>query len=148
MQVIGLDVGFGFTKATNGRETQIFKSVVGDAAEATFNEQLMPSKATLGRHLQINGEMYYVGEMAEQQSRGRGFTLDPTQFLTKYAKTLAISACAPLADGSSPVRLVTGLPGRVTIPLATRRVQVMTAIQPRRTRSSTSISMMTGASEG
>ena len=110
MQVIGLDVGFGFTKATNGRDTQIFKSVVGDAAESTFNEQLMPTKSSLGRHLQINGETYYIGELAEQQSRGRGYTLDPTQFLTKYAKTLAISACAPLADAAQPVRLVTGLP--------------------------------------
>ncbi|MGH8442503.1 MAG: hypothetical protein ACRETF_06315, partial [Nevskiaceae bacterium] len=69
MHVIGLDIGFGFTKATNGRETQIFKSVVGDAAEATFNEQLLPSKANAGRHLQINGESFYVGELAEQQSR-------------------------------------------------------------------------------
>jgi plasmid segregation protein ParM len=110
MQVLGLDVGFGFTKATNGRDTQIFKSVVGDAAETTFGEQLMPSKASLGRHLQINGEVFYTGELAEQQSRGRGFTLDPTQFLTKYAKTLAVSACAPLVDGDKPVRLVTGLP--------------------------------------
>ena len=110
MQVIGLDVGFGFTKATNGRETQIFKSVVGDAADATFSEQLLPTKASLGRHLQINGEVFYIGELAEQQSRGRGFTLDPTQFLTRYAKTLAVSACAPLADASQPVRLVTGLP--------------------------------------
>src|SRR5688500_14780235 len=110
MQVIGLDIGFGFTKATNGRDTQIFKSVVGDAAEATFNEQLMPGKATLGRHLQINGETFYVGDLAEQQSRGRGFTLDPTQFLAKYAKTLALSACAPLADNNTPVRIVTGLP--------------------------------------
>jgi plasmid segregation protein ParM len=110
MQVIGLDVGFGFTKATNGRETQIFKSVVGDAAEATFGEQLLPSKSSLGRHLQINGETYYVGEMAEQQSRGRGFSLDPTQFLSKYAKTLAIAACAPMAESDKPVRLVTGLP--------------------------------------
>lgn len=109
MQVIGLDVGFGFTKATNGRETQVFKSVIGDAAEATFSEQLLPGKASLGRHLQINGEMFYVGELAEQQSRGRGFTLDANQFLSKYAKTLAISACAPLAD-AAPVRIVTGLP--------------------------------------
>lgn len=110
MQVIGLDIGFGFTKATNGRDTQIFKSVVGDAAEATFNEQLMPGKASIGRHLQINGETFYVGELAEAQSRGRGFTLDPTQFLAKYAKTLALSACAPLADNNTPVRIVTGLP--------------------------------------
>ena len=110
MQVLGLDVGFGFTKATNGRDTQIFKSVVGDAAEATFGEALLPGKATLGRHLQINGEVFYIGELAEQQSGGRGFTLDPTQVLSKYAKTLAISACAPIADSNSPVRIVTGLP--------------------------------------
>jgi plasmid segregation protein ParM len=109
MQVIGLDVGFGFTKATNGRETQVFKSVIGDAAETTFTEQLLPGKVSLGRHLQVNGEMFYVGELAEQQSRGRGFTLDPNQFLSKYAKTLAVSACAPLAD-AAPVRIVTGLP--------------------------------------
>jgi len=110
MQILGLDVGFGFTKATNGRETQIFKSVVGDAAEATFGEQLLPGKTALGRHLQINGETFYVGELAEQQSRGRGWTLDPSQFMAKYAKTLAISACAPMVDSNQPVRLVTGLP--------------------------------------
>lgn len=110
MQVIGLDVGFGFTKATNGRDTQIFKSVVGDAAEATFNEQLLPGKSAFGRHLSLNGETFYVGELAEQQSRGRGFTLDPTQFLAKYARTLAVSACAPLTDGSQPIRIVSGLP--------------------------------------
>lgn len=110
MQVLGLDVGFGFTKATNGRDTQIFKSVVGDAAEATFNEQLLPGKSALGRHLQINGDICYVGELAEQQSRGRGYTLDPTQFLAKYARTLAVSACAPLTDGAQPLRVVTGLP--------------------------------------
>jgi plasmid segregation protein ParM len=110
MQIIGLDVGFGFTKATNGRDMQIFKSVVGDAAESTFNEQLLPGKAALGRHLILNGETFYVGELAEQQSRGRGYTLDPTQFLAKYAKTLAVSACAPLADANSPVRIVSGLP--------------------------------------
>ena len=111
MQVLGLDVGFGFTKATNGRETQIFKSVVGDAAESTFNEQLLPGgRGSVGRHLAINGETFYVGELAEQQSRGRGFTLDPSQFLAKYARTLAVSACAPLTDPAQPVRIVSGLP--------------------------------------
>ncbi|HUS24776.1 MAG TPA: ParM/StbA family protein [Candidatus Binatia bacterium] len=108
--VLGLDVGFGFTKATNGRETPIFKSVVGDAAEATFNEPLLPGKVQLGRHLSIGGETYYVGELAEQQSRGRGFTLDPQQFITKYARVLAVSALAPIVDPAQPLRVVTGLP--------------------------------------
>jgi plasmid segregation protein ParM len=33
MEVLGIDIGFGFTKATNGKETMIFKSIFGDAAE-------------------------------------------------------------------------------------------------------------------
>ena len=110
VQVLGVDIGFGFTKATNGRETPVFKSVVGDAPEATFGDALIPSKNLLGRHIAINGELFYIGELAEQQSRGRGYSLDPTQFLAKYAKTLALSAVAPLADSAVPIRLVTGLP--------------------------------------
>jgi plasmid segregation protein ParM len=107
---MGLDVGFGFTKATNGRETQIFKSVVGEAAESTFSEPLLPGKVPLGRHLHFHGETLYIGELAEQQSRGRGYTLDPQQFFNKYARTLAVSALAPLTDGQQPLRIVTGLP--------------------------------------
>ena len=110
MQVLGLDVGFGFTKATNGREYQVFKSVVGEASESQFTEPLLPTRSTFGRHLEIGGEPHYVGELAEQQSRGRGFTLDPQQFLTKYAKVLALSAIAPIAEPSQPLRIVTGLP--------------------------------------
>ncbi|MBI2383983.1 MAG: ParM/StbA family protein [Gammaproteobacteria bacterium] len=110
MQVIGLDVGFGFTKATNGREYQVFKSVVGEAAETQFNDQLLPAKATLGRHIEVGGEANYVGELAEQQSRGRGFTLDPAQFISKFARVLSLSGVAPLIDSNQPVRIVTGLP--------------------------------------
>ena len=109
-QVLGLDVGFGFTKATNGRETPVFKSVVGDVTESTFNEPLLPGKAPFGRHLALGGETFYVGELAEQQSRGRGFTLDAQQFLTKFARTLAVSALAPICDPAQPLRVVTGLP--------------------------------------
>ena len=109
-QVLGLDTGFGFTKATNGREYPVFKSVVGEAADAAFGETLLSTRNTLGRHIEINGEAFYLGELAEQQSRGRGFTLDPTQFLAKYARTLALSAIAPLAESGQALRVVTGLP--------------------------------------
>jgi len=110
MQIIGLDVGFGFTKASNGRDTPVFKSVIGDAGEAMFNEQLMPGRSNSGRHIALGGEMFYIGELAEQQSRARNFTLDHAQFLSKYARTLALSAIAPMCDPAQPVRLVSGLP--------------------------------------
>lgn len=110
MKVLGADIGFGFTKATDGRQFQVFKTVVGDAMDVQFGESVLPANATFPRHFVIGGQSYFVGELAETQSRGRGFTLDQNQFLTQYAKTLAIAALAPFADNGEPVRVVTGLP--------------------------------------
>lgn len=110
MKVLGADIGFGYTKATDGRQSQIFKSVVGEAAEIQFSESLLPGAASQPRHFIIGTDAYFIGELAEAQSRGRGFTLDQTQFLAKYAKTLALAALTPFVDSGEPVRLVTGLP--------------------------------------
>lgn len=110
MKVLGADIGFGYTKATDGRQFQIFKSVVGEAADIQFSESLLPGTSTQPRHFIIGSEAYFIGELAEAQSRGRGFTLDQTQFLAKYAKTLALAALTPFVDSGEPVRLVTGLP--------------------------------------
>ncbi len=37
MRPIGIDVGFGFTKATNGEEYVIFKSIIGEYADIQFD---------------------------------------------------------------------------------------------------------------
>jgi plasmid segregation protein ParM len=110
VKVLAADIGFGYTKATDGRQFQIFKSVVGEANEVQFGESLMPAPASFPRHIILDDKGWFIGEMAEQHSRGRGFTLDQTQFLAQYAKTLALAALAPFADNGDPVRLVTGLP--------------------------------------
>ena len=110
MQILGADIGFGFTKAVDGRRSQVFKSVVGEAADVQFDEALLDTKTQYPRHIEIEGESFFVGELAEQQSRGRGFTLDPQQFVTKYARPLALTAIAPFVEDGNPVRLVTGLP--------------------------------------
>ena len=110
MKILGADIGFGYTKATDGRQTQVFKSVVGEATAVQFADTLIPSTAANPRHIEYGGEAYFVGELAETQSRGRGFTLDQSQFLGQYAKTLALASIAPLAESGEPIRLVTGLP--------------------------------------
>lgn len=112
MKILGADIGFGYTKATDGRQYQIFKSLVGEANPVQFSESLLPGGASgqLPRHFEIGEEKVFVGELAERQSRGRGFTLDPTLFLENYAKTLALAALAPYVEHGDPVRLVTGLP--------------------------------------
>ncbi|MFA5941055.1 MAG: ParM/StbA family protein [Sinimarinibacterium sp.] len=110
MKVLGADIGFGYTKATDGKQFQVFKSVVGEATESQFGESLLPGVPQFPRHIAIGNQSYFVGELAEQQSRGRGFTLDQNQFLTQYAKTLALAALAPFVASGDPVRVVTGLP--------------------------------------
>ncbi|WP_370306414.1 hypothetical protein [Sinimarinibacterium flocculans] len=110
MKVLGADIGFGYTKASDGKQFQVFKSVVGEANEAQFSETLLPGATAFPRHIQIGNQSFFIGELAEQQSRGRGFTLDQNQFLGQYARTLALAAMAPFVDSGDPVRLVTGLP--------------------------------------
>lgn len=111
MRILGADIGFGYTKATDGRQFQIFKSLVGEAVQVQFGDSLLPAGAPQPpRHFEIGDERVFVGELAERQSRGRGFTLDPALFLEHYAKTLALAAIAPYVDHGDPVRLVTGLP--------------------------------------
>ena len=110
MRILATDIGFGYTKASDGRQTQVFKSLVGEANPSQFSDVLLPVAAAAPRHFVIGGEEIYVGELAESQSRARGFTLDPAQFIAKYARTLGLAALAPYAEHGDPVRLVTGLP--------------------------------------
>ena len=110
MRILAADIGFGYTKATDGRQSQVFKSIVGEANQVQFAEALLPSQAAQPRHFAIGGEEVFVGELAETQSRGRGFTLDHAQFIAKYAKILGLTSLAPYVDHGDPVRLVPGLP--------------------------------------
>lgn len=110
MRILGADIGFGYTKATDGRQFQAFKSLVGDATPIQFTESLLPQPVQPPRHFEIGEESVFLGEFAEQQSRGRQFTLDPAQFIGKQAKTLALAALYPYAAHGDPIRLVTGLP--------------------------------------
>jgi plasmid segregation protein ParM len=60
--IIGLDIGFGFTKGTNGRDSLVFKSIFGDASEIQYREQMLGTP-TIEEHLhvQIDGQEYFVG---------------------------------------------------------------------------------------
>ncbi|HAD05457.1 MAG TPA: hypothetical protein DCF93_12845, partial [Desulfuromonas sp.] len=69
MEILGIDIGFGFTKATNGSRELVFKSVFGEATELQYRENLIGDNAG-DEHLQveIDGKEFFVGELAERQS--------------------------------------------------------------------------------
>lgn len=110
MKILATDAGFGYTKATDGRQHQLFKSILGEANTAQFGDALVSARSEAPRHFQLGDEAFFVGDWAETQSRGRRFTLDPAQFLAKHAKQLILAAIAPYAPDGEPIRLVTGLP--------------------------------------
>ena len=112
MEILGIDIGFGFTKATDGKQDLVFKSVLGEATDIQFREEMIAAGDTDENHLQveIDGKSYFVGELAERQSNVRFFTLDQGQFIAKFAKAFALAAAAQLVKGFVPINLVTGLP--------------------------------------
>jgi plasmid segregation protein ParM len=114
MHVLGIDIGFGFTKATNGQDTLIFKSLLGDAADIQFWADFGDNAPTDHIHVTIDGESYFIGDLAEQQSSVLNFTLDQERLLSDYVKTLSLTAAGMLMQDESatntPINLISGLP--------------------------------------
>ena len=114
MEVLGIDIGFGFTKATNGKDSLIFKSLLGDAADIQFWADFGEGTPTDHIHVTIDENSYFIGDLAEQQSSVLHFTLDQERLLTDYVKVLTLTAAGMLSpnDASSnvPVNVVSGLP--------------------------------------
>jgi plasmid segregation protein ParM len=114
MHVLGIDIGFGFTKATNGNDTLIFKSLFGDAADIQFWADFGKDTPTDHIHVSIDGKSYFIGDLAEQQSSVLHFTLDQEKLISEFVKILSLTAAGMfLQKGSSinvPINMVSGLP--------------------------------------
>jgi plasmid segregation protein ParM len=110
MELLGIDIGFGFTKATNGQDTLVFKSLFGDAKEmqfwADFGEKIEEDYF----HVTIEGKSYFVGNLAEQQSNVRQFTLDQDKMISDFIKVLALTAAGKFYGSEVPINVVSGLP--------------------------------------
>jgi len=111
MEILAIDIGFGFTKALNRNKSLIFKSILGDANDIQFRGGIL-ADGSPDDHIQIelDGRSYFIGELAERQSEARSFTLDQTQFFNSHLKPLALAAAASITGSFMPIGLVTGLP--------------------------------------
>jgi len=114
MKVIGIDIGFGFTKATDGKKTIIFKSIFGDSSEIQFWADFGDSSPTDHIHVSIDGKSYFVGDLAEQQSSVLNFTLDQERLISDYVRILALTVTGLFFNCSNPINVpinvVSGLP--------------------------------------
>ena len=115
MQVLGIDIGFGFTKATNGKDTLIFKSIFGEDADIQFWADFGKDTPTDHIHVTIDGKTYFIGDLAEQQSSVLHFTLDQEKLITDFVKVLSLTVAGMFLDDQGgpinvPINLVSGLP--------------------------------------
>ncbi len=110
MEVLGLDIGFGFTKAANGREHLMFKSLLGDAEEIQFMSDFALTSPTDSLHVAVDGNEYFVGDYAEKQSTVRHYTLEQEKLVTDFLKVLSLTAIGLLTEKYVPLQVVSGLP--------------------------------------
>lgn len=110
MKVVAIDIGFGFTKVTDGSRHQVFKSLVGEANTSPFTDSMVPLDSDCPRGISFEDGDYFVGEMAETHSVNQIFSLDPAQHLAQQARPLAFCGLIPMCDSGEPIRVVTGLP--------------------------------------
>ncbi len=111
--IVGVDIGYGFTKATDGEQTVMFPSVGGDAVQADFDNELI--KAGRGQMLTIDHKRWFYGWHAQRHSRNplALFARQRTE-QADLMRLLFRAAVAELgianATGSNPIAICTGLP--------------------------------------
>jgi plasmid segregation protein ParM len=104
MEIIGIDVGFGFTKAYNGKNQVIIKSIIGDAADIQFHTSISDNTSASNLHITLNDKSYFLGDYAELQSNIRDYTLDQDKLISDFVKILAVSAAGIISDGKEDIK--------------------------------------------
>ena len=109
---IGIDLGFGFVKATNGEKDYIFPSVVGAGQDLTYRSELTTYVEPIENlSVSVDGKKYFVGDLAIRQSEILSRSLGENHAQEKNTKVLLMTALAMFVQGESEeFNVVTGLP--------------------------------------
>jgi plasmid segregation protein ParM len=109
---IGIDIGYGFVKITDGQEGYVFPSVVGDGnPENPPRMGLLTPAKTDDLRISVDGSIYNVGNLAIRHSRLATRGLSATRSEGNGVKVLALAALTLFCN--QPVNsfaIVTGLP--------------------------------------
>jgi plasmid segregation protein ParM len=114
--IVGVDIGYGYTKATSGGDQVVFPSVVGKAERVRYESDLNRSgENECAGQIAVITELgdRFVGELALLQSRVHWTLLDRSRVQDPSARLLFLSALSELVGVTSEqgaFRVVTGLP--------------------------------------
>lgn len=109
---MGIDIGYGFVKITDGQEGYVFPSVVGEGSAETLPRMgLMAPARTDDLRLAVDGRIYNVGNVAIRHSRLAARGLSATRVEGNSFKVLFLSALALFCNQPlNSFAVVTGLP--------------------------------------
>lgn len=109
---IGIDVGYGFVKATDGEREFVFPSVVGIGQELRYRSELSVRTRPLDNlSLTVDGRDYFVGDLAIRQSEIASRSLDPNRAEDRNVKVLMLAGLNLYTQWENETfNVVTGLP--------------------------------------
>lgn len=109
---IGIDIGYGYVKASNGEKEYIFPSTVGLGTDLKFNSLLLNfKKPTDNMVITVDNKKYFVGELAIRQSSIVSRSMGRNRIEDNSARVLLLTALALFMDsGEQHFNVVTGLP--------------------------------------
>lgn len=109
---MGIDIGYGFVKITDGQEGYVFPSVVGEGTtDATPRIGLQAPARTDDLRIAVDGRLYNVGNLAIRHSRLAARGLSATRVEGNNFKVLFLAALSLFCN--QPINtfaVVTGLP--------------------------------------
>jgi plasmid segregation protein ParM len=109
---IGIDIGYGFVKITDGQEGYLFPSVIGEGnADALPRMGLQAPSRTDDLRLMVDGTVYHVGNLAIRHSRLAHRGLSATRMEGNTFKVLLLAALSLFCPQPlNSFAVVTGLP--------------------------------------
>lgn len=109
---VGIDLGYGFVKATDGEREVVFPSVVGSARELRYRSEFADlSNGVSNLSVALDGRRYFVGDLAIRQSEIASRSLDENRVEDRNIRVLLYTALGLFAQWEQQTfNLVTGLP--------------------------------------
>lgn len=110
MKVVGIDIGYGFLKVTDGESNFVIPSVIGNAVELTF-DMGKSGKNLHNISIEVDGEEYFVGELAIEQSGHPYRSLSVDRTTDTVTKVMFLTSLAMTTEHEmESFTVVTGLP--------------------------------------
>jgi plasmid segregation protein ParM len=109
---IGIDIGYGYVKVSDGEKEFFFPSTVGVGTDLMYNSPLVNlKKPTDTMVITVDNKKYFVGELAIRQSTMVSRSMGRNRIEDNSARVLLLSALALYMDHTEQqFNVVTGLP--------------------------------------